>query len=185
MVIRPWWLFGPWWSFRPWWSFSVGVTIVFSNIPLAVWKYVHYSVCLYVCFKNIQFLQIQWLMILNDLRKRAAILILMFHGFYIKFQMILPTTIKRKHSVKDINILPLIKKVRAEAGRRVPEYARMEVSKRTEEMPLRGLWYDFIWTFDKQTLGSSKYRILYQDMSSVYYHIMITWLVNYYSTSRL
>ena len=73
--------------------------------------------------------------------------------------MVLPTTIKRKHSLKDINILPLIKKVRAEAGQRVPEYARMQMSKRTEEMPLRGPWYDFIWTFDKQTLGCSKYRI--------------------------
>ena len=50
--------------------------MVFSNTPLAVLKSVHYSVCLYVCFKNIQFLRIQWLMILNDLRERAAILIM-------------------------------------------------------------------------------------------------------------
>ena len=59
--------------------------------------------------------------------------------FFIKFQMVLPTTLKRKHSLKDINILPLIKKVRAEAGQRVPEYARVQVSKRTEEMPLEEL----------------------------------------------
>ena len=63
----------------------------------------------------------------------------MFHGFFIKFQMVLPTTLKRKHSLKGINILPLIKKVRAEAGQRVPEYARMQVSKQTEEMPLEEL----------------------------------------------
>ena len=63
----------------------------------------------------------------------------MFHGFYIKFQMVLSTTLKRKHSLKDINILPLIIKSQAEAGQRVPEYARMQVSKQTEEMPLKEL----------------------------------------------
>ena len=63
----------------------------------------------------------------------------MIHGFFIKFQMVLPTTLKRKHSLKDITILPLIKKVRTEAGQRVPEYARVQVSKRTEKMPLEEL----------------------------------------------
>ena len=41
--------------------------------------------------------------------------------------------------LKYVNILPLMKKVRAEAGQRVNEYARMQVSRRTEEMPLEEL----------------------------------------------
>ena len=64
--------------------------------------------------------------------------------FFINFQMVLPTALKRKLSLKDVNILPLMKKVRAEVGQRVAEYARMQVSRRTEEMPLEELKRTFL-----------------------------------------
>ena len=54
-------------------------------------------------------------------------------------QMVQPTTLKRKHSLKDVNILPLIKRIRAEADQRIAEYARIQVAKRTEETPAEEL----------------------------------------------
>ena len=52
--------------------------------------------------------------------------------------MVLPTILKKRHSLKDRNILPLIKKVKGEASSPT-EYARVQTSKRTEEMPLEEL----------------------------------------------
>ena len=54
------------------------------------------------------------------------------------FRMVLPTVLKKKHSLKDVNILILIKRVRTETGQ-PKEYARILTSKRTEEMPLEEL----------------------------------------------
>ena len=42
---------------------------------------------------------------------------------------------EKQHSLKDVNILPLIKWVRTETGQ-PKDYARILTSKRTEEMPL-------------------------------------------------
>ena len=66
-----------WWSFRPWWPFSVVDTMFFSNIPLVILKYVHYSVCLYI-LKYI---------VLAILRESAAILIMnVFIDFIFNFR---------------------------------------------------------------------------------------------------
>ena len=54
------------------------------------------------------------------------------------FQMVLQTVLKKKHSLKDVNILPLIKRVRTETGQ-PKEYACILSSKRTEEMHLEEL----------------------------------------------
>ena len=52
--------------------------------------------------------------------------------------MVLLTVLKKKHSLKDVNNLPLIKRVRTETGQ-LKEYVRILTSKRTEEMPLEEL----------------------------------------------
>ena len=62
--------------------------------------------------------------------------------FSLFYQMVLPTTLKRRHSLKGGNILPIIKKLRQGDGN-PKEYARVTAGRRTEDMALEDLKVHF------------------------------------------
>ena len=54
--------------------------------------------------------------------------------YLLSFQMVLPTVLKKKHTLRDINMLPVVKRIRSGKPDSLKEFARVSKDIRTESL---------------------------------------------------